>query len=67
MIDKNIRGGVREGAGRKNLNKIKLMFGYKYTPEEYEEMKSSLDKLKTETGKTTSRLLYEFLTGKREG
>lgn len=59
-------GGAREGAGRKNLNKTKLMLGYKYTPEEYEEMRTSLDKLKSETGKTTSRLLYELLTGKRD-
>lgn len=48
---------------KRNLHKIKLMFGYKYTVEEYSEMKKSLEKIKKNTGKTTSKILYELLTG----
>lgn len=55
-------GDRRSGTGVKT----KLMFGYKYTPKEYEEMKSALNVLKEKTGKTTSRILYELLTGSRE-
>lgn len=55
------RGGDRRSG---TMTKTKLMFGYKYTPEEYEAMRSALDELKEKTGKTTSRILYELLTTK---
>lgn len=39
-------GGARQGARRKNQNKTATMFGYKYIPEEAEEMKKSLTEIK---------------------
>lgn len=44
--------GARQGAGRKNQNKTATMLGYKCTPEEANEMKKSLAKIKEKTNKT---------------
>lgn len=56
------RGGARKGAGRKSPpTKTCAMFGYKYTPEEAENMKAALTKIKKKTGKTTSKILYDLL------
>lgn len=58
---KETRGGDRRsGTGVKTAR----MFGYKYTPEEYDEMTRALEELKAKTGKTTSAILYELLTSK---
>ena len=56
---KEKRGGAREGSGRKSENKIKSIFGYKYSPEEYDLIKSILDEVKEEH-KTTSKALLEI-------
>lgn len=59
---KEKRGGARAGAGRKKPpTKTSVIFGYKYTPEEAQEMKNALAKLKEKTGKTTSKILYDLL------
>lgn len=56
---KDNRGGAREGSGRKKgVIKNCNIFGYKYTPEEYDLIKSTLDSMKDEY-KTTSRSLLE--------
>ena len=54
-------GKVGRPAG---INKTKKMFGYKYTPEEYEKMVKALEKFKTENNLTTSKALYVLLTEK---
>lgn len=58
MEKRNWGGDRRSGTAEKT----ERLFGYKYTPLEYKKMKEGLEKLKKESGKTTSRLLYEFLT-----
>lgn len=59
-------GGKRAGAGRPaGILKNKLMFGYKYTEDEYKEMSAALEKFKTENGCTTSRALYLLVTQKK--
>lgn len=57
-----MQGGKREGAGRKKgVTKTKTLFGYKYTEKEYKFMKEALEKIKLETGKTTSKILLDLL------
>ena len=64
---KQTRGGARKGAGRKNPpTKTCAMFGYKYTPEEAQNMKDALTEIKKKTGKTTSKILYDLLLGNSE-
>ena len=46
------------------ITKNKKMFGYKYTPEEYEEMKEALEKFKEKNNYTTSKALYILVTQK---
>lgn len=50
-----------EKAGRKNENKDKRMFGYKYTEEEYSQMVESLNKYKEVHQCTTSKALYDII------
>lgn len=57
------RGGKREGAGRPTgIKKNKLMFGYKYTEEEYKEMVTALNEFKERNECTTSKALYLLIT-----
>lgn len=55
---KENRGGDRRSG---TAVKTKTLFGFRYTEEEYNEMTKVLKKLKAETGKTTSAILYELL------
>ena len=48
------------------ITKTKRMFGYKYTPEEYEEMTKALEKFKAENNCTTSKALYILITQKNK-
>lgn len=48
------------------INKSKRMLGYKYTPEEYEEMTKALEEFKAKHKCTTSKALYLLLTNKKE-
>ena len=48
------------------ITKTKRMFGYKYTPEEYEEMTKALEKFKAENNCTSSKALYILITQKNK-
>lgn len=58
-------GGKRVGAGRPaGILKNKLMFGYKYTENEYNEMSAALEDFKIKNKCTTSKALYLLITQK---
>jgi hypothetical protein len=57
------RGGARAGAGRKApALKVKAFAGYKYTEEEYENIRKAINKYSKEQSVTKSRALYELVT-----
>lgn len=61
MEDKKNRGGSREGSGRKKgIIKDHNLFGYRYTKEEYDLIKSTLENMKEEHKTTSSSLLEVF-------
>lgn len=55
---KNTHGGDRRSG---TAQKTKKMFGYRYTEEEYKSMSEALEKLKNQTGNTTSKILHDLL------
>lgn len=51
--------GVKGKSGRKSQGKIKKMFGYRYTQEEYDYLNSILSEARN-SYKTTSRSILEI-------
>lgn len=50
-----------EKAGRKDEGKIKTMFGYRYTEQEYSNMTEALNKYKELNKCTTSQALHDII------
>ncbi|MDP0488703.1 MAG: hypothetical protein Q7K48_08060 [Fusobacterium sp. JB021] len=51
--------GVKGKSGRKSQGKVKKMFGYRYTQQEYEYLNKVLTEART-SYKTTSRSILEI-------
>ena len=64
-MEKN-RGGKRIGSGRKKgVKKNKLLFGYKYTEEEYNELKKTFDNYKKINGLSTTQAIKKIILEKK--
>ena len=61
----NKKGGKREGSGRKKgVKKNKLLFGYKYTEEEYNELKKTFEEYKKRNGLTSTEAIKKIILEK---
>ena len=62
----NKKGGKREGSGRKKgVKKNKLLFGYKYTEEEYSELKKTFGEYKKRNGLTSTEAIKKIILEKK--
>ena len=62
----NKKGGKREGSGRKKgVKKNKLLFGYKYTEEEYNELKKTFEEYKKRNGLTSTEAIKKIILEKK--
>ena len=62
----NKKGGKREGAGRKKgVKKNKLLFGYKYTEEEYKELKEIFEDYKKRNDLTSTEAIKKIILEKK--
>ena len=65
-MEKN-RGGKREGSGRKKgVKKNKLLFGYKYTEEEYNELEKTFEEYKKRNGLTSTKAIKKIILEKKK-
>mgnify|MGYP001744422261 CR=1 FL=1 len=60
--NKNKRGGKRKNSGRKFQNKTKIFLGFKYTPEEFEELNETFEFLKEKMKMNNTQLLKHIIT-----
>ena len=58
----NKRGGKRKNSGRKFQNKTKIFLGFKYTPEEFEELNETFKILKEKMQMNNTQLLKHIIT-----
>ena len=62
----NKKGGKREGAGRKKgVRKNKLLFGYKYTEEEYTELKKTFEDYKKRNNLSSTEAVKKIILEKK--
>ena len=59
---KDKRGGKRKNSGRKFQNKTKIFLGFKYTPEEFEELDETFKILKEKMHMNNTQLLKHIIT-----
>ena len=62
----NKKGGKREGSGRpKGVRKNKLLFGYKYSEEEYKELKEIFEEYKKRNNLTSTQAIKKIILEKK--